>query len=536
MSRILFDYPGPEVTVDPGRADIACFVGLTGVLNGAALSADVQNWLSTLGYADSRIRAIEQVPVPVDSYAGFTSIFDPGTTSTSTPGTLDYLAAAVRSFFAQGGKRCYVVRASDPVAVGDSPQSRAEKLLKLLPDDTYAPGDPRNWTGVGAISSLPEISFLAIPDLPVLLASVPAPSLGEDPVTPGGPEQFVVCSKRDVTPPQKRVNPNPAPRLAPSDYTNWANAVAAILNYLASGSERHEFHLREVQFVAAFPLPQEIDPGSFVGCSTTSPAQVVHDVIAVQMPELLEPFGNVPQGNISSSFLQLAYPWLKTSGSYILPEGLEPPDGALIGILARNALTRGTFTSATKITPSEVFDVWPVLPAQETRVPSTSILWDNRSPKPLITRFSLFGFTPGGVRLISDVTAYPRESYRPACVNRLVSVILRAARHLGEDVIFDVNGPALWGRIETFLQQLMTRLWALNALEGTLDMSPGSTTGAFSVRCDRSTMTQNDIDNGRAVAEVSFRAAATLDLIRVTLALESSGANAQETTASQEVA
>ena len=40
-------------------------------------------------------------------------------------------------------------------------------------------------------------------------------------------------------------------------------------------------------------------------------------------------------------------------------------------------------------------------------------------------------------------------------------------------------------------------------------------------------MTQNDLDNGRLIALVTFSAAATVELIRVTLAIETSGASAQ---------
>jgi hypothetical protein len=39
-------------------------------------------------------------------------------------------------------------------------------------------------------------------------------------------------------------------------------------------------------------------------------------------------------------------------------------------------------------------------------------------------------------------------------------------------------------------------------------------------------MTQNDIDNGRIITQVTFTAAATVELIRVTLALSTSGATA----------
>ena len=83
------------------------------------------------------------------------------------------------------------------------------------------------------------------------------------------------------------------------------------------------------------------------------------------------------------------------------------------------------------------------LPAQDTQVPRQPLVWgDNSLTKPLIIRLSLFGFTPAGLRLLSDVTAYPGEAYRPACVHRLVSVISRAARQLGERIVF----AAEWSR------------------------------------------------------------------------------------------
>ena len=57
----------------------------------------------------------------------------------------------------------------------------------------------------------------------------------------------------------------------------------------------------------------------------------------------------------------------------MLNESLEPPDGALVGILARNALTRGAFMNATKIVPAEISDVWPPTAAQERRCLSTAL-------------------------------------------------------------------------------------------------------------------------------------------------------------------
>jgi len=525
MSRVIFDNQPAAPQLNPGRADIACFVGLARVLPGATVPAGTASWLNSLGYKNDQIAAITNIPILLESDLAFTSIFDDGT-SGKAAGT-DYVATAVRSFFAQGGRRCYVVRVDDPVTATDTPQTKAAKLQELLPSATYAPDSAASWTGVGSLAALEDVSFLATPDLPILCASSQDGAVGELPVAPSGPEVFVECSQGDITPQQYRVFPSPAPRLKSSDYAAWAASVATILNYLASGSITHQLHLREIQYIAAFPMPQNLNPASAAeNPSSAEIAQDIHEVIAAQMPETAPPDGMVVAGNISSAFLQLAYPWLKTSGSGILLESLEPPDGVLTGLQARNALTRGTFTSATKITPAEVYDVRPPLPAQEMKSSVQRLVWGSGSQnKALIERISLFGFTPSGLRLLSDVTAYPGESYRPGSVNRLVNVICRAARRMGESAVFQTNGPALWGRVQRFLQNLLTRLWSLNALDG------ATVKDAFSVRCDRTTMTQNDLDNGRLIAQVTFTAAATIETITVKLAMETSGASAQEITA-----
>jgi hypothetical protein len=528
MSRVIFDNQPTAPQFNPGRADIACFVGLVRLLPGATVPVGVATWLSSLGYSTGLIAQITNIPVLLETYIGFTSIFDDGSSGDGF-GT-DYVATAVRSFFAQGGKRCYVVRVDDPVTPTDTAQDKAAKLQALLPNSAYAPDRAQSWTGVGSLAALEDVSFLATPDLPVLCASQPDGAIGQLPVTSTGPEEFVVCSQADISPRQYHTFPSPAPRLKSADYGPWTFNVATILNYLSSGSLTHQLHLREIQFVAAFPIPQDLDAATAAeNPSSAEIAQDIHEIINTQMPEVAIPFGMVPAGNISSSFLQLAYPWLKTSGSRALLESLEPPDGTLVGLLARNALTRGTFTSATKVTPSEVYDVSPTLPSQEMQSSATPLTWGADSPtaqpKALIERFSLFGFTPAGLRLLSDVTAYPGESYRSGPVNRLVSVICRAARRMGESAVFQSNGTALWGRVQRFLQNLLTRLWTLNALDG------ASVTDAFSVRCDRTTMTQNDLDNGRFIAQVTFTAASTIETITVKLAMEASGTSVQQISA-----
>jgi uncharacterized protein len=105
-------------------------------------------------------------------------------------------------------------------------------------------------------------------------------------------------------------------------------------------------------------------------------------------------------------------------------------------------------------------------------------------------------------------------------VSRLVEIVLRAVRRVGESMVFDTNGPALWTALRSAMEALLTDYWREGGLRGE------TSADAFDVRCDRSTMTQNDIDNGRLIAEVTLAPAAAIERITVVLALEAGAASA----------
>src|SRR6266852_1100282 len=263
MSRVVFESERPPVQVDPARTDVACFVGLIRFIPGAVLPPPVGNWLKLQGwvtgpYARLSVPAppvptadilvplpVADVPIPIENYSAFTALFDTGDSAASF-GT-DYVAAAVRTFFAQGGKRCYVVRMDDPVTPGDTQQTNSDKLQKLLPTSTYARDDQRGWHGAGHLAGLPDVSFLAMPDLPILTASAPVKAVGQVPIVPSEPAQFVECVNPEDPPIAQLIQHGfAAPRLRPEDYKSWAQAVQTVLGFLSS-------RLREMLFVAAFP-------------------------------------------------------------------------------------------------------------------------------------------------------------------------------------------------------------------------------------------------------------------------------------------
>ncbi len=65
--------------------------------------------------------------------------------------------------------------------------------------------------------------------------------------------------------------------------------------------------------------------------------------------------------------------------------------------------------------------------------------------------------------------------------------------------VFEPNGPKLWDNIRSAVEDFLYNEWFNGRLLG---RSPAE---AYFVRCDESTMTQNDIDNGRMVCLVGVR-------------------------------
>ena len=498
----------------PNRADVACFVGYV-KRRGGPLPSGVRAWLDDHGWLSPpyrRTSAAEllDVPAPIDSWESFVRLYDWETQRVDDPRVkfASYMGAAVRSFFAQGGRRCYIVRVGDmwePLAAPATPAALLAALVPGFPwSITSSEVDQSTWHGVGHLFGIPDVSFLCLPDLPSIVAAepIPVPSVNE---SLGIEERFTECSSNEEAaedlPPRRLVR---APRCDTAGYSMWADAVELLATFLRQ-------RRREVQLVAAVPMPLQGTQaeGAF--------APIIKELIDRRIPPTMNPASldaDSPRG-MASSFVQLAYPWVRSPGSARLPEGLESPDAVLVGVLARNAVMRGTFRSAAGQPLGDVFDVYPLLRPDHLRAMETSSA--QRYATAFEERVSILGHSPSGMRLLSDVTPSVVESYRSASVHRLVSVVARAARRLGEEITFDVSGETLWARVREVLRTLLTGLLQAGALRG------ASAAEAFRVRCDRTTMTQSDIDAGRLIAHVVFDAAAPIERIRVILELDDAG-------------
>lgn len=521
MKGIIFEPPAPPHLSAPNRTDVACFIGLVNV-RGIELPADLtvwlqqEGWLSTTGFEGERVAAtaLTDVPVPIDSWQRFDALFawNERAYNDDVVGT-SYLGAAVRSFFMQGGRKCYVIRRGEPLAFDADRTARDSVFDNLIPDASVRRSRRADWHGLHHLWGLPEVSFVAFPDLAELAADFPV-EMSEPVVTEALPTEFVDCSQGGrAEAGGKRVVQLPAPRCDNAAYDRWRTAVHRATLWLAD-------QRRDVQFVTALPLPaaeSEAAPDLLAfmhqrGWLSLKPGARPCPADVTGLTDLEK-----SACSLASAFLQLSFPWLRTGYSGDLPDNVEPADGVLMGLLARNALTRGTFRSVTALEPKGLIDQLPRLYQSQlfglnARAP------EKASPQSsLIDRLSLFGSAPDGIRLLSDVTTSNNNNYRQASINRTIALVMRVARAIGEEYLFETAGERLWAKLAARMEDVLSAMQRVGALAGKRPED------AFQVRCDRSTMTQQEIDAGRVVVQVLIRPVASIETMRIQLALSDSG-------------
>jgi len=98
-----------------------------------------------------------------------------------------------------------------------------------------------------------------------------------------------------------------------------------------------------------------------------------------------------------------------------------------------------------------------------------------------------------GYRLWGARTASSDPEWKYVNVRRYFNYLEASIDRSTQWAVFEPNGELLWANIRETVESFLYGEWRAGALLGT---SPKE---AFFVRCDRSTMTQSDLDNGRLV-------------------------------------
>lgn len=467
----------------PARSDIALFIGWTTRRAGVATPRAIADWLRAHGHAADE--SLLGVPVPIDAWNVFDALFDWHARPLGDGRGLcdDYLGLGLRDYFANGGRKAYVLRLGEPWPLWPQIDGAAQQacLEALLPSAADSGWQSQHWRGIERAWSLDDVSLVLVPDLPDLLGSaradVPADALRLPPVA----EVFVECAPTlEPAPPVGGVRGIGAARLNDAAFEQWNQIADALRARLA-------LRRRDVMLLLAAPL------ASADSRAARDWAQAI---------------------TLRSSMLQIALPWLRPAHPPRVPEGLLPPDGALAGLVAASVLARGVARSVAGAAPQDVAALHPPPPEAQLLMSTANGHDDDNA---WLQRFSVFAPTPDGVRLRSDRSASARPEWADAGVVRLLGALLRSARQIGQTLVFEPSGEALWARLRGRFVDLLTRWWQAGALRG------ASADEAFTVECDRSTMSQSDLDQGRVVVRVGFVPQRGIERLQVALALAEDG-------------
>ncbi len=183
-----------------------------------------------------------------------------------------------------------------------------------------------------------------------------------------------------------------------------------------------------------------------------------------------------------SSFAGYYFPWVEVKNNDAVVQ--LPPSGFVMGVCARVDNERGVH----KAPANETVRIATGLAAYTT-TGEQDIL--NPRGVNVIRRFEGRGIRIWGARTLSSDPDFKYVNVRRTMI------FLSASIDRGTQwVVFEPNSPPTWSRVVDSISAFLTTQWRDGALFG---RKPED---AFYVRCDESTMSEDDILNGRLICEI----------------------------------
>ena len=125
---------------------------------------------------------------------------------------------------------------------------------------------------------------------------------------------------------------------------------------------------------------------------------------------------------------------------------------------------------------------------------------------------ALRAFSGRGIRVWGARTTSIDTEWRYVPVRRLALFVEESVSKGTRWVVSEPNNNNLWAQVRQSVKNFLTHLWRQGALHGQKPQE------AFFVKCDRTTMTQNDIDHGRLICQIGMAVVrpAEFVIIRIT--------------------
>ena len=192
------------------------------------------------------------------------------------------------------------------------------------------------------------------------------------------------------------------------------------------------------------------------------------------------------RARLDSKYAALYYPWVRILDPVTQREINLPPSGFVAGIYARNDINRAVY----KAPANEVVNL---------AIGFEQLL--NKSQQDVLNPegINCFRYFVGrGFRLWGARTISSDPEWKYVNLRRYFAYLEHSIDKGTQWAVFEPNGEALWANIRRTVEDFLFNEWVSGALLGDKPEK------AFFVRCDRSTMTQNDLDNGRLVCQVGI--------------------------------
>ncbi|HEX6660520.1 MAG TPA: phage tail sheath subtilisin-like domain-containing protein [Sphingomicrobium sp.] len=194
------------------------------------------------------------------------------------------------------------------------------------------------------------------------------------------------------------------------------------------------------------------------------------------------------RGKFDSKYAAFYYPWVRIIDPETGQENHYPPSGFVAGIYARNDIDRAVYKA----------------PANEVvRLAIGFEKFLNKAQQEVLNPegVNCFRFFEGrGMRLWGARTATSDPEWKYVNLRRYFAYLERSIDKGTQWAVFEPNGERLWANVRRTIEDFLLNEWQNGALLGDRPEK------GYFVKCDRSTMTQNDLDNGRLVCLVGVAA------------------------------
>ncbi len=199
------------------------------------------------------------------------------------------------------------------------------------------------------------------------------------------------------------------------------------------------------------------------------------------------------RGRFDTKYGALYHPWIeildpleRAAQGAPPPRIMLPPSGFVAGIYARSDIERGVHKAPAN-------EVVRGLTRFEANVNQGRNEVLNPEGINALRFFEGRGYRVWGARTMSS-----DPEWKYVNVRRLFIYVEHSIDKATQWAVFEPNGDRLWANVRRMVESFLLGLWKDGALLGETPEQ------AYFVRCDRTTMTQNDLDNGRLICLIGI--------------------------------